>query len=191
MSIGNKIKSCLSFIFLPWKSDVLKYRFFGTIILILIAIFAIIIFQGVLHYSSTSGFCRLCHSMQYTYEWQKNSTHGSNSLGITVDCVKCHLPPNKGLGIKYFIAKAKSGMSSVYGHIFDPVKSKEDWIERKDKLDERARKHMINESCLSCHKNVAPQSEEGKETHAELDPESDKCVDCHSDTFHPMEKEEE
>ncbi len=119
--------------------------------------------------------------MEYSYNYYKKSKHGSSSSGVSVECVKCHLPTDP---VGYLYVKARDGMKDLFIHVFNPVKSEEEWIERKEELDETARGHIKNSNCMKCHKDVKPQSEEGKETHAEIDVKEDKCVECHTDFVH-------
>ncbi len=181
MIIFKKIKSILKFIFTPWNSEKKSSRFFGTLLLLLVIILFCAAFQGIQYFTSTNQFCASCHEMKFSYQYYKNSIHGSNSLGISVNCVDCHIPVSlKG----YLKVKGIDTLKDAYKHFFHPVKTEEEWLEKKEELDEYARKSVENANCMKCHKNAKPKSEEGKEMHDEMDLESDKCVDCHTDMFH-------
>ena len=181
MANSNKLKSALKFAFLPWRTEKQSGRFWGTIALLLIILFAVLLFQTAMHLTAGHEFCISCHEMEYSYNYYKKSKHGSSSSGVSVECVKCHLPTDP---VGYLYVKARDGMKDLFIHVFNPVKSEEEWIERKEELDETARGHIKNSNCMKCHKDVKPQSEEGKETHAEIDVKEDKCVECHTDFVH-------
>ena len=183
MGFYNKIKKGLKFVLTPWKSEKQSSRFRGTILLFLVLVFAVLTFQGVQHYTSKNEFCITCHEMKFSYKWYKKSIHGSNSLGISVKCVDCHLPISF---MGYFKTKVIDSAKDAYKHFFHPVKTEEKWIEKKEALDEHARERIENANCMKCHKDPKPGSEEGRELHAEMDLETDKCVDCHADMFHKL-----
>ncbi len=183
MKLNEKLKKGLKFIFKPWKSEWQISRFIGTILLLLVILIAVLVFNGVLHYTSTKEFCLKCHEMKFSYNYYKKSKHGSNHIGMSVECVDCHLP-NDFIG--YLLTKTRDGIKDVYIHTFNPIKNEEEWKARKEELDEKARGRIKNANCLKCHNNVKTGTIKGKEEHTEMDLESDKCVDCHADMFHPL-----
>jgi len=181
MAGSSKFKNLLSYIFLPWKTENQKGRFWGIVLLFLVILFAVLLFNTAMHSTSKHTFCISCHEMKYSYNYYKKSAHGTNPRGISVECVDCHLPTS---ALGYFFVKARDGMKDLFIHVFNPTGSEEEWKEKKEELDEIARGNIKNSNCTRCHKNVKPESEEGKEVHAELDPVEDSCLECHVDLVH-------
>ncbi len=179
MKFIKKIKTGLVFILLPWKAEKQRARFLGMALLFLLIIIAGLGFTSVLHYTATTEFCLKCHEMTYTYKWYKNSKHGSNDKGISVDCKDCHLPENP---VRYMMAKAQA-LKELYVHFFHPIKTEEEWLAKKEDMDESARSKIRNSNCIKCHNNYI-DTKRGKEEHAEMDPKEDKCVECHAEMFH-------
>ncbi|MBI1932313.1 MAG: SUMF1/EgtB/PvdO family nonheme iron enzyme [Ignavibacteriales bacterium] len=139
--------------------------------------------------SSTNEFCESCHvHPQATQSW-KIGPHVFNESGVTVNCVDCHLPPS---GIDKFYAKATTGMRDLYGYIFKDS-SDFNW----DKMSQRefAEKHVYQEGCLNCHKNLFPPelNKKGQDAHLYFDQHKEEvlCINCHLETGHYHEKKVE
>jgi cytochrome c-type protein NapC/trimethylamine-N-oxide reductase cytochrome c-type subunit TorC len=147
------------------------------------AILAFVAIGHVADYTSTSLYCgSKCHEMTTAYQSWKLSPHGTNTDGITVDCIDCHLPPKE----KYFThlaQKAYVGAKDIYKHNFGPEYDLEQI--RKKVLD-----HMSNDVCLYCHDNLLAKPSTAGTRLAHIvsinnpDIPTAKCTACHENTGH-------
>lgn len=137
--------------------------------------------------SSTDESCQICHIHPHAEDSWKLSTHGGNSpSGVRVHCVECHLPPENN-GIKYFSAKAKTGMKDLWSYLTKDS-AKINWESKKNL--EYASKIVYNESCKECHTNLFPPelNDEGITAHLYYDENEKKldlqCISCHLSVGH-------
>ena len=96
---------------------------------------------------SKSEYCGgKCHEMNMAYLTWELSTHGTNTKGIRVECIDCHLPEKE----KYFAhitAKAYEGAKDMYKHYFGGEYDGE-------KIRLKVISHLPNERCLHCHESA-------------------------------------
>jgi len=154
---------------------------------IVVAIIIFLIIEALLVPTSSEKFCgELCHEMDVAYESWQNSSHSSNSAGIKVTCISCHLPP-KDKFFTHLAAKAYTGTKDCYFHMI----GKEYDVEA---MSQKVRDHMKNETCLNCHSNLLASG--GDEMIAEIHnevinpaegEEKQKCIECHEDAGHSHE----
>lgn len=113
----------------------------------------------IIHYSSSPGFCRMCHPgtttgpLSEVHTWEQN-IHAKAG----VSCLDCHGKPG---AVGYLIAKM-GGLVDTYGELF---KSKEHKLEILKEAHEDAKyaaKLVPNETCLFCHSDAV-----NKKTRAE------------------------
>ncbi|WP_205847985.1 cytochrome c3 family protein [Anaerohalosphaera lusitana] len=152
--------------------------------------FALLAFIGInaaAKPTSASEYCGTrCHEMKVSYRTWELSTHGTNELGIEVDCIECHLPPKE----KYFThmtAKAYAGAKDFYMHYFGPEYDREE-IRRK------VLEHMPDSRCTYCHDDLLtrPSSSAALKAHKTAinnpdDPEN-RCVACHESVGHERKR---
>ena len=132
---------------------------------------------------SKSEYCgSKCHEMNTAYLTWELSPHGSNSRGIRVECIDCHLPAKD----KYFAhitAKAYEGAKDMYKHYFGG-----EYNGQKIRL--RILEHLPNDRCLGCHDNLLakPGSSAARTAHtaalAGPDAKENRCLECHADIGH-------
>ena len=67
-------------------------------------------------YFSTNESCMICHVHPHAEETWRLSTHVNNGSGVTVNCVDCHLPPQKDTW-SHYTAKLKLGARDVWGYL--------------------------------------------------------------------------
>ena len=137
-------------------------------------------------YFSTNESCMICHVHPHAEETWRLSTHVNNKSGVTVNCVDCHLPPQKDTW-SHYTAKLKLGSRDVWGYL---TKDSADFNwEMKSEL-ENAIKYIPNESCKECHQNLFPQgiTDDGITAHLHYDENETKlnlqCISCHLDVGH-------
>lgn len=149
-------------------------------------VFAIVCFVGLnaaMKPVSTSEYCGSnCHEMSTAYQSWELSSHGSNTRGITVNCVDCHLP-SKDNYFTYMFAKARDGAKDVLMHHFGPEYDLE-------KIRSRVRDEIPNQRCLNCHDNLLarPVKSASRIAHRQVlnnpDRQQSRCVNCHENAGH-------
>lgn len=161
----------------------MKKRIFTFLAGVIFAILCFIVLNAAMAPVSTSEYCgSKCHEMNTAYLSWELSPHGSNTYGVRVECVDCHLPPKE----KYFthlIAKAYAGAKDMYKHHFGPDYDTE-------QIRKQVQKHISNKICLHCHDNLLgkPGNSAARIAHtavlAEPDAPQNRCVECHEDAGH-------
>ncbi len=110
------------------------------------------------------------------------TAHGSNTHGIRVECVDCHLPPKKNFFSHLFV-KAYSGGKDLYMHHYGGQYDRE-------KSSKTVLADMPNKRCMLCHDSLLlrPGSEAARQAHGEVinsaGASEHRCVDCHEDAGH-------
>lgn len=163
------------------------YHQYKFLFLILLAFLIAIIFfsglKGIDHSTSSNEYCMSCHVHTQADESWKQASHHNNKSGVVVNCVDCHLPPKNSSD--YWPEKIKAGSKDLYSYWFKD-KSTINW-DQKSRL-EYAKKHVFNESCISCHVNLFPLllSKKGDEAHLYYQHNQDEldCINCHLDVGH-------
>lgn len=147
------------------------------------AIVCFIAINAAMEPVSTNAYCgTACHEMNTAYRTWEISVHGSNTDGITVGCIDCHLPPKEDY-FTHLTAKAYAGAKDLYKHHFGPPYD-------LPAIRQKVIDHMSNEICVHCHDNllVRPSSAKSRLAHlaAIQDPEKpeNKCIECHQDSGH-------
>lgn len=131
---------------------------------------------------SDAQFCAACHEMQNVHANWQQSGHFTNSSGVTVSCVSCHLPPREHYA-SHLLAKAAVGARDVYVHYFGEYDA--------EKARARVLDTLPSERCLRCHGNLVGQPSSGAVEIVHTDalgrPEVEQygCVACH-DSLHPV-----
>jgi formylglycine-generating enzyme len=133
-------------------------------------------------YTSSDRYCISCHIHPHADQSWKLSTHFNNSSGVVVHCTECHLPPP---GEGHFYAKAKHGLTDLYGFLFKDS-AEIDWESKK--LLENAKGFVYEKSCLACHQNLFPVtlSVNGGNAHLFYTMSKDplSCINCHLNVGH-------
>ncbi len=130
-------------------------------------------------YTSSEQFCIGCHEMRDSYMDWKTSSHYNSQTGVVASCADCHLPTDMASKIK---VKIIAGFRDTFMHYFGNP-------EKLDfqKLAEKARNNIRDDSCVKCHKNLFPTliTKGGLIAHRALKRgEKKKCVDCHQNFVH-------
>jgi len=137
----------------------------------------------VIHATSETEFCLLCHEMAIVgrYGWL-HSAHVRNDKGVVADCEDCHIPP--GL-VPMLWTKARDGTKDVAVHLFGESDPNEmAWME----LRESARRKIRDSACETCHGEPVPHGASIKMIVAHRANmrlrNRKKCLDCHREEFH-------
>ncbi len=135
---------------------------------------------------STSSYCgSACHEMNVSYQTWELSSHGTNEIGMRVDCIDCHLPPREDF-FHHVAAKAYAGGKDLYMHSFGGPYDRQVMIDY-------VKGHISNQRCLHCHgallirssSSAARQAHTAVFAHPEA-PEN-RCVECHTHVGHERE----
>ena len=131
--------------------------------------------------TSKSSYCgSACHEMNISYQTWELSSHGSNNLGIRVECIDCHLPPKEKF-ITHVIAKAHAGANDMYKHKFGPEYD-------RTKMRQKVLQHFPTARCTHCHNDLLNRSSLARIPHLEAlnnpDKPESRCVYCHENVGH-------
>jgi formylglycine-generating enzyme len=147
-----------------------------------VGIFATVLINQSIEYTSTDKFCESCHVHPHVFPSWKLSSHYDNKSGIHVHCVDCHLPP-KGQG--YLVQKIKFGAKDVYGML---TKDSAEFNWEAKRTVEKAQHFTFKTSCIKCHANLFPLTlnKEGQDAHLYYSQNEDKleCINCHLHVGH-------
>jgi sulfatase modifying factor 1 len=160
-----------------------KGNLFLLVILVFIAgIAATLGSNKLIEATSTDKSCEKCHVHPHVFDSWKLSKHYDTRVGTRIHCVECHLPP-KGQG--YLKEKIKVSARDLFGYVFKDSAAF-NW-EAKATL-EGARRHVFNESCISCHPNLFPLTltKKGQDAHLYYTQKQKEilCINCHLDAGH-------
>lgn len=133
-------------------------------------------------YTSTNESCAICHVHPHVFDSWKLSVHHDTRVGIRINCVDCHLPPE---GQGYLPEKIKASARDLYGYLFKDS-ADYNW-ELKSTLD-YAKHHVFKESCVHCHQNLFPLTltKKGQDAHLYYtqNEEELRCINCHLHVGH-------
>lgn len=154
-------------------------------VLIIGAVIGIILMlagQEAMEYTSTDQYCASCHIHPHATQSWKQSVHVTNSSGVKVHCVECHLPPK---GQNHLIEKIKAGSKDIYGYFFKDS-TQFNWHAKSH--PNIASKFTFKSSCIKCHSNIFPLtlSKKGEQAHLYYSQHEDElnCINCHIDVGH-------
>jgi len=156
-------------------------RFLGALILLAILPlgFVLLALEATEPFGTPDG-CTMCHEMKPVRERWEQSSHHANASGVSVTCIKCHLPDREDT-FPHIYGKASKGASHGWTHFFG-------------KFDETASRQLVldtmkNDRCLHCHNNLLakPSTPAVGSVHATAIERTETreyaCVSCH-DTMH-------
>ncbi|EFK06944.1 NapC/NirT cytochrome c family, N-terminal domain protein [delta proteobacterium NaphS2] len=132
--------------------------------------------------TSTPEFCASCHEIKPAVRAWRASTHVNNAVGVTADCMDCHLPAPHDM-FDFFFAKTYHGIKDVGVHFLTGE------YDRK-RARETAYAAFDNDQCLKCHRNLLyiPNQRGAMLAHRSVmyarKGYQKKCVDCHYDLVH-------
>ncbi len=120
--------------------------------------------EGLSYFSTDPAACANCHIMQSQYDsWQKSSHHA------VAKCIDCHLPHDF---IGKYIAKAENGYHHSKGFTLQDF--------HEPILIKPKNSQILQDNCIACHGDFVHELVAG----ATSDPNSIRCVHCHSSVGH-------
>ena len=168
---------------MQWCSGLVRKRGPAFAAGLLFAVLSFIGLNAAMEPVSRSEYCGSnCHEMNEAYRTWELSVHGSNRVGIRVECVQCHLP-SKEKFFRHVAVKAYEGGKDVLMHHFGGEYDSE-------AVRSKALGKVPNERCQSCHADLLkqPGSMAARHVHALVAAEPDaaehKCVKCHEHVGH-------
>ncbi len=161
-----------------FQKKILLVIFIGFVVGILATIYS----NKAIEATSTNESCKMCHVHPHVFDSWKLSKHYDTGSGIQVGCVDCHLPPK---GQNYLIEKVKASARDLYGYVF---KDSADFNWEEKSTLEFASKHVFQESCVNCHKNLFPLTltKDGQNAHLYYTQKEKEllCINCHLHVGH-------
>lgn len=131
---------------------VLDFAVKRPLLSIVVAVVGLVVFAyanyEIIHYSSSPGFCKMCHPgtttgpLSEVHTWEKN-IHAKAG----VSCLDCHGKPG---AVGYLIAKM-GGLADTYGEIFKSKEHKMKILKEAFEDPKYAAKLVPSETCLFCH----------------------------------------
>lgn len=163
--------------------ETVKKRIWTFLAGFLFALLCFVAINAVMVPYSKSEYCgSKCHEMNTAYLTWELSAHGSNSRGIRVECIDCHLPA-KDRYFAHLTAKACEGARDMYKHYFGGEYDRE-------KIRLKIVDHLPNQRCLNCHNNLLAKPDNSAERTAHTavlarpDAKENRCLKCHEDIGH-------
>lgn len=156
------------------------------VVLALLGVFAVAswaVTDYAFHATGGEAFCTTCHTMEPMAKAYRQDVHGgANPLGLTAQCVDCHLSHENSLA--YFYTKAKFGLNDVYAQTFKDLDAI-DW----QALREHREDYVFDSGCLKCHSNLEQAPRRDTKAYVAHRPYflgeiEKKCVSCHQHVGH-------
>ncbi len=148
----------------------------------------VLVFQKVLHKTSTNEFCISCHTMQIPLQEYQSTVHFSNAKGIQAKCADCHIPQDDWAYLK---TKFLASKDIYHQFITKKIDTPELYETHRKKMAETVWKQLKkNDSitCRTCHNldamNSLDQSKEAQKMHKYMQENNLTCIDCHKGIAH-------
>ena len=135
---------------------------------------------------STDQFCTSCHSMTYTAEELKKSSH-YGALGANPGCKDCHIPQGFENFHLALYTHAVDGARELYLEFAEDYSTLEKFNERRLIMAHDARmnlKKWDSVTCRECHRDPQPPGADAKAAHKKMETEGATCIDCHQNLVH-------
>ena len=175
-----------------WKSPSNKWLLgipLGGLIAFALGALALGTTNYVLHATSETDFCYMCHSHEaFIKPEYEASSHFSNVSGVQAGCADCHLPQDEWFN--YVWTKAVVSLD-VFPELMGKLSTAEKYEEHRAEMAEsvwREYKHNDSKYCRGCH-NVAAMDLENQERrtarrHSQMVEKGETCIDCHYGIVH-------
>lgn len=156
---------------------------------LVIGVAAMLGFDKMVTDTSTNEYCMKCHYHEQADADWKRSEHFNSKSGVVTDCAACHLPPKEDGVMKYYMAKARTGVKDLWVKMTRDS-SEIDWKSKRQL--EHAVGIVYNASCEKCHANLFPEgiNDDGITAHLYYEEHAKElglqCISCHLNTGHFM-----
>jgi nitrate/TMAO reductase-like tetraheme cytochrome c subunit len=143
----------------------------------------------VLHETSTTEFCFVCHSHEnFIRPEYEASTHYSNAAGVRAECADCHLPHDNWFELVW--TKAVVSLD-VFPELAGKLDTAEKYEAHRGEMAESVwRQFKDNDSkfCKSCHSieamDLSLQNRTTARRHSQAEKKGETCIECHYGMVH-------
>ena len=146
-------------------------------------------FNVVLHETSSTEFCYVCHSHEaFIKPEYEASTHFSNVSGVRAECADCHLPHDSFFELAWTKAVVSLDIIPELAGKLDTAEKYES--HRAEMAEAVWREYKENDSryCRSCHlfeaMDLESQERRTARQHSRAEEGSGTCIDCHYGLVH-------
>ncbi|PWB42101.1 MAG: cytochrome C [Rhodocyclales bacterium] len=135
---------------------------------------------------STTEFCVSCHSMSYTAEELKKSSH-YGALGANPGCKDCHIPQglaNFHLAVATHVVDGARELILEFRNDYSDIRK---FDARRPEMAHDARmnlKRWDSVTCRACHKDPQPPGADARAAHEKMRTHKATCIDCHQNLVH-------
>lgn len=143
----------------------------------------------VLHETSTTEFCYVCHSHdQFIRPEYEASTHFRNASGVRAECADCHLPHDSWFALVWTKAVVSLDIIPELAGKLDTAEKYES--HRAEMAESVWREYKDNDSnfCRGCHSiasmDVSLQKRTAARRHSQAEERGETCIDCHYGLVH-------
>ena len=143
----------------------------------------------VLHETSTTEFCYVCHSHDaFIRPEYEASSHYQNVSGVRTECADCHLPHDNWFELVWTKAVVSLDIIPEAMGKLDTAEKYE--AHRAEMAEEVWRQFKSGDSrfCRSCHSieamDLDAQDRKTARRHAEAEGRNETCIDCHYGIVH-------
>ena len=150
----------------------------------------------VLHETSSTDFCYVCHSHdQFIRPEYEASTHFRNTSGVQASCADCHLPHDSWFELVWTKAVVSLDIIPELAGKLDTAEKYE--AHRAEMAESVWREYKENNSeyCRSCHTTEAmdleSQDRRAARRHSQAADKGETCIDCHYGIVHVLPENSE
>ena len=145
----------------------------------------------VLHETSSTEFCYVCHSHeQFIRPEYEASTHFKNTSGVQAGCADCHLPHDSWFELVWTKAVVSLDIIPELAGKLDTAEKYE--AHRAEMAESVWREYKDNDSeyCRSCHTveamDLESQDRRAARRHSQAAEKGETCIDCHYGIVHAL-----
>jgi cytochrome c-type protein NapC len=147
-------------------------------------------FSWSLNHTSTESFCIGCHDMKdNAYREYSGTVHAMNRTGVRVTCSDCHLSDQLGPKLMRKVRASNEVLQNLLGTIDTREKYEAHRLEMARSVWAEM-KANDSRQCRNCHDalsmDLARQSAEARDRHADGEREGKTCIDCHQGIAHQL-----
>ena len=150
----------------------------------------------VLHETSSTEFCYVCHSHeQFIRPEYEASTHFKNTSGVQAGCADCHLPHDSWFELVWTKAVVSLDIIPELAGKLDTAEKYE--AHRAEMAESVWREYKDNDSeyCRSCHTveamDLESQDRRAARRHSQAAEKGETCIDCHYGIVHALPENSE
>lgn len=162
----------------------------GGFLALLLGAAALGTFNFVLHETSTTEFCFVCHSHeQFIRPEYEASSHFNNKSGVQTECADCHLPQG---WFAYTWTKMVVSLD-IIPELMGKLDTKEKYESHRGEMARIVWMQYRNndsEFCRHCHglerMTLELQERRAQRRHAQAAENGETCIDCHQGLVHEL-----